>query len=125
MPDFKFWDTKISEQTCNAPDYPEIARQVVKEMYKQVGDLYINNAGIAKRGLLIRHLILPNELSGTKDIMRFIAKEISKNTYVNIMSQYSPCYKAKDIEKLSRTITQQEFDKAINDALNEGIKRLD
>ncbi|MCK4695222.1 MAG: radical SAM protein, partial [Candidatus Cloacimonetes bacterium] len=91
MPDFKFWDKKVAEITCHARDYPEVARSAILEMHRQVGDLVFDSKGIAKKGLLIRHLVLPQQLSNTKEIMRFISEKISRNTYVNIMPQYRPC----------------------------------
>ncbi len=125
MPDFKFWDVVIAERTCNAPDYPEIARKAVAEMHRQVGDLKIVNNGIAIHGLLIRHLVLPNKLAGTKKIARFIAKEISPDTYVNIMSQYHPCGKAYEIKELSNFLTQKEYNDAVESAKEEGLWKLD
>jgi putative pyruvate formate lyase activating enzyme len=94
-------------------------------MYRQVGDLRIDEDGIAVRGLLIRHLVLPNELAGTKEIMKFIADEISPNSYVNVMSQYHPCYKAFSIRQLSRQLSKQEFLEAVNSAVSAGLNRPD
>ncbi len=125
MPDFKFWDAEIAEKTCNAPDYPEIARKAIVEMYHQVGDLKIDNNGIAIHGLLIRHLVLPNKLAGTKEITRFIVKEISPNTYVNIMPQYRPYGKTSEIEELSYFLTQKEYNDAVRSAQEEGLWNLD
>ena len=125
MPDFKFWDAVIAERTCNAPDYPEIARKAILEMYQQVGDLKIDKNGIAEHGLIIRHLVLPNKLAGTKEIAGFIVKEISPNTYVNIMPQYRPCGKAYEIEELSNFLTQIEYNDAVESAKEEGLWRLD
>ena len=89
MPDFKFWDP-VAEELCQAEDYPEIARRAVREMHRQVGDLVMNEAGVAQRGLLVRHLVMPDGLAGTREIMEFLAREISPNTYVNVMGQYRP-----------------------------------
>jgi len=125
MPDFKFWEPEISRQLCDAPDYPERARMAVREMYRQVGDLHINGLGIAERGLLVRHLVMPHKLAGTGEIMRFIASEISVNTYVNIMPQYRPCGKAFTIEKIARSITGEEYSEALDIARKEGVTRLD
>jgi putative pyruvate formate lyase activating enzyme len=125
MPDLKFWGPEISKQTCNAPDYPEIARNALKEMHHQVGDLILDNKGIALRGLLVRHLVMPNDLAGTEQIMKFIAEDISRNTYVNIMPQYRPCGKAYENPLLDRPITHHEFSMAISMAKKAGIKRLD
>lgn len=125
MPDFKFWDSGIAETACQAPDYPEIARQTLIEIHQQVGDLIIDSDGIARRGLLVRHLVLPQNLAGTRDIMRFIARSISTGTYVNIMSQYRPCGRAYEAPGLDRRPTPAEFRAALAAAREEGITRLD
>jgi putative pyruvate formate lyase activating enzyme len=125
MPDFKFWDLKISDQTCGAPDYPETARRAVKEMHRQVGDLAVDADGIAVKGLLVRHLVLPDGLAGTAEVMDFIARKVSPDTYVNIMPQYRPCGRAAEINALDRPITTEEFKNALQDAQKMGIHRLD
>jgi putative pyruvate formate lyase activating enzyme len=125
MPDFKYSDNKIASRYCSASDYSQTARQAIKTMHQQVDDLVLDEKGIAKRGLIIRHLVLPENLAGTDEVMKFIAEEISKNSYVNIMDQYRPCYRATDFPPLDRRITQEEFHQAIKIALNLGIKRLD
>jgi putative pyruvate formate lyase activating enzyme len=125
MPDFKFWDPGISRQLCTAPDYPERARMAVKEMHRQVGDLRINHLGIAERGLLVRHLVMPEKLAGTSEIMHFLTREISANTYVNIMPQYRPCGKAFTVDKIARSITREEYSEALDAAGKAGITRLD
>ena len=125
MPDFKFWDPEVARQTCNAEDYPEIARCAVKEMHRQVGDLILNESGIATRGLLIRHLVMPGGLAGTEEIMTFIANNLSVDTYVNIMPQYRPMGDAAHIPELSRHISQKEFASALQLAAKSGVKRLD
>jgi len=125
MPDLKYSDDKIGQRYCSAKNYSKIARQAIKMMYKQVGDLVIDDRGIAQRGLLIRHLILPEDLAGTYQAMKFIAEEISPNTYVNLMDQYRPCFKANDYPPLDRRITQEEFIRAVKIAWDFGIKRLD
>jgi putative pyruvate formate lyase activating enzyme len=125
MPDFKFWDSLIAQIACQAPDYPEIARQAILEMHRQTGDLVIDDKGFARRGLLLRHLVLPDDLAGTRDIMRFIADSVSKNTYVNIMSQYRPCGRAHETPGLNRQPTPEEFRAALTAAREEGITRLD
>jgi putative pyruvate formate lyase activating enzyme len=125
MPDFKFMDPATSRRTCNAPDYGKAAQHAITEMHRQVGDLVIGRDGIAQRGLLIRHLVLPHSLADTRAVMTFIANRISTNTYVNIMSQYRPCGTADEIPELSRTITRKEFEEAIGIALDLGIGRLD
>jgi putative pyruvate formate lyase activating enzyme len=125
MPDFKFWNSKIADMTCNALDYPEIARLALTEMHRQVGDLIIDENGIARRGLLIRHLVLPNDLAGTREIMNFIANKISKNSYVNIMAQYRPCGNVSEIKELCCHLDEKDFKKALRIAEEEGINRLD
>ena len=125
MPDFKFWDSDTAEKICNAKDYPEIAQKAFLEMHRQVGDLVIDDSGIAQRGLLVRHLVLPEDLAGTRDVMWFLAEQISPNTYVNVMSQYRPCGKAAEIKDLTRSISDKEYQQAIEAAKEEGINRLD
>ena len=125
MPDFKFWDPKVAQMTCDAPDYPEIARSALIEMHRQVGDLVIDSAGLATRGLLIRHLVLPDNLAGTREVMRFIAGRVSVDSYVNVMPQYRPCGTAATIESLARRPTTKEFEAAMAMAREEGLTRLD
>jgi len=125
MPDFKYNDSKPAQEYSQASDYPEVSKLALKEMHRQVGDLLIDEKGIAQRGLLVRHLILPQGLAGTKKSMHFLAQKLSKNTYVNIMDQYYPCGRIPGGSPLSRRITQEEFNKAIEEAKEEGITRLD
>jgi putative pyruvate formate lyase activating enzyme len=125
MPDFKFWDPEIADKTCNAGDYPDVARTALKEMHRQVGDLHINDDGIAVRGVLIRHLVLPHGMAGTRNVMRFIAQHLSTSSYVNLMSQYRPCGRADEIPALSNSPSREEFEQAVQDARQEGINRLD
>ena len=125
MPDFKFWDPDVAELTCKARDYPEVARRAIIEMHRQVGDLVIDKSGIARRGLLIRHLVLPHGLAGTRQIMRFIAQKVSSNSYVNIMPQYRPCGRANEVKELSRMLLPKEYKAALREAKEEGITRLD
>jgi len=124
MPDFKFWDPAIAEQTCNAPDYPEVAAKAVVEMHRQVGDLQVDENGIATRGLLVRHLVMPSGIAGTREVMSFIATHVSKNTYVNIMDQYRPCGKALHVEELARRVSVTEFKNAVEEAKDAGISRF-
>ncbi|UCB53533.1 MAG: radical SAM protein [Candidatus Zixiibacteriota bacterium] len=125
MPDLKYSDDKIGQRYCNAKDYAQRAREAIKKMHQQVGDLIIDERGVALKGLLIRHLILPDDLAGTKDSMRFVAGEISRNTYVNLMDQYRPCCKANDHPPLDRGITGEEFSRAVKIAQDLGLERLD
>jgi putative pyruvate formate lyase activating enzyme len=125
MPDFKFWDPEVAARFCSAPDYVEKACAAVKEMHRQVGDLTLDAERIAQRGLLIRHLVMPEGLAGTREVMRFLANEVSKDTYVNVMSQYRPCGEAHNFPELRRPVTAGEFRDAVSMAQEEGIHRLD
>lgn len=125
MPDFKFWSPEIAELTCDAKDYPDAACRALVEMHRQVGDLVTDESGIATRGLLIRHLVLPHGLAGTREVMRFVAQKISLNSYVNIMPQYRPCGRAADIKALANPPSQEDFETALQAAKQEGITRLD
>lgn len=125
MPDIKYSEPEVASSYSNAEDYFEIAKKAVKEMHRQVGDLRINKEGIAERGLLVRHLVLPEKKAGTEKIMKFIAEEISLYTYINIMDQYYPCYQAKKYPSLSKRITAQEYKEAVEIAWKFGLRRLD
>jgi putative pyruvate formate lyase activating enzyme len=125
MPDFKFWDGKWAERFCHAPDYRDVAVQAVKEMHRQVGDLVIDDEGIAVKGLLVRHLVMPNNVAGTDEIMKFFAQQISPNTYINVMDQYRPCGSAHEDEFIDRRLTAREYRDAVNAAKNAGLTRLD
>ena len=109
MPDFKFFSAKTARLLCNAPDYPEAAKNAVREMHRQTGDLTLDENGIAVSGLLVRHLVMPEDMSDTEEIMTFLADEISPRTCVNVMSQYRPCGKAHSIASISRSVTPGEF----------------
>lgn len=125
MPDFKFWDDKIAEKTCQAADYPQIAQRALVEMHRQVGDLKVDHNGLAYEGLLVRHLVLPEKAAGTRQVMAFIAANVSSNTYVNIMPQYRPCGQAAETPPLDRAITTDEYESALDQARTAGIKRFD
>lgn len=125
MPDFKYSSTSVAQTYSNAPDYPEVVKRGLKEMQRQVGDLSFDERGIARRGLLVRHLVLPNGLAGTGEAMHFLATEVSKNAYVNIMAQYYPCGDIPPFSPLSRRITQREYSEAVEAAKREGITRFD
>ena len=125
MPDMKYSDEKTAEQLSGIKNYPSINKTAIKEMHRQVGDLQIDEQGVGQRGLLVRHLVLPNGLAGTEDVVRFLAQEVSTNTYLNIMAQYNPCYEAFDIPQLARPINRQEFYAAIALAHQQGLDRLD
>jgi putative pyruvate formate lyase activating enzyme len=125
MPDFKYWDAGVAKRLSGAADYPQVARAAIKEMHGQVGDLTISPGGIATRGLLVRHLVLPGGLAGTGRCMRFLAEEISRNTYVNVMAQYRPCGTASRHPPLDRRITPAEYAEAVDLAREAGLVRLD
>jgi putative pyruvate formate lyase activating enzyme len=125
MPDMKYSDDRTAEQLSGIKNYPLINKAAIKEMHRQVGDLQIDQEGIAQRGLLVRHLVLPNGLAGTREMVRFLAREVSDNTYVNIMAQYHPCHRAFDISSVARSPSKQEFQEAIDLAQQQGLHRLD
>jgi putative pyruvate formate lyase activating enzyme len=124
LPDFKYADAAIALEYSKAPSYPDIAKAAIKEMHRQVGDLVLDEQGIAVRGVLVRHLVLPGGLAGTAEVMRFLAEEISKDTYVNVMDQYRPCYKASLHPPLDRRITVEEFEEAVRLTKASGLHRL-
>lgn len=119
MPDIKYSSSDIAKRLSKACDYPDIARAAILEMHRQVGDLAMDEKGIAFKGLLVRHLILPGGIAGTREAMRFLAREVSRNTYVNIMDQYHPCYKAIDHPLINRRITSEEYQEALKIAQEE------
>jgi putative pyruvate formate lyase activating enzyme len=125
MPDMKYDDDETARELSGIEDYPEVNKAAIKEMHRQTGDLEIDGEGVAQRGLLVRHLVLPHGLAGTKGIVNFLSTEISRNTYVNIMAQYQPCYKALGIPSLGRRISSAEFDGALSLAQEAGLSRLD
>ncbi|WP_287960603.1 radical SAM protein [Caldilinea sp.] len=127
MPDFKFWSPHLAQRYVKAKDYPEVARRVILEMHRQVGDLVIDEDGLARRGLLLRHLVMPGFLEETKAILRFVAEEISRNTYVNLMDQYYPAGRvdAQHYPELNRRLTRSEYAEAVAYAQELGLTRLD
>lgn len=125
MPDMKYADAAIAEELSGIKAYPEVNRGAVKEMHRQVGDLRVGGDGVATRGLLVRHLVLPHDMAGTAEVVRYLAQEISANTCVNIMAQYRPCHRAYEYPKLSRTVTREEYLHALTTARKAGLKRLD
>lgn len=125
MPDMKYADAAIARKYSKVMNYPEVNQAGVKEMHRQVGDLVLDQQGIAQRGLLIRHLVLPEGLAGTETILAFIARELSTNTYVNLMDQYRPCYRAEEYPPLDRRLTTEEYRAALDLAEKYGLTRLD
>jgi len=125
MPDMKYGDSATAHRYSHVRDYWEVNRAAVREMHRQVGDLKLDARGLAYRGLLVRHLILPAGLAGTEKVLEFIAMEISPETYLNLMDQYYPCYRAADIPELSRPITDAEYRDALAIARRLNLIRLD
>ncbi len=124
MPDFKYMDSEIAHDLSGVEDYPQIVMNALREMHRQVGDLVIDHRGIAEKGLLVRHLVLPNNIASSDRIVRFLA-DLSKNTYVNIMNQFRPEYRAYESFNLKRRVTLDEYDEVVNWARLSGLNRLD
>ena len=125
MPDMKYGDSEAARRYSHVRNYWEVNRAAVKEMHRQVGDLRTDRAGVAQRGLLVRHLVLPDDVANTDKVLAFVAEEISRNTYVNIMAQYRPCYRAYDTPPLDRPVTRAEYEDALALAARHGLGRLD
>ena len=125
MPDMKYANAETAQKYSKVKAYPTVNQTAIKEMYRQVGDLVLDENGIALRGLLVRHLVLPDELAGTAEIARFLAEEVSRDTYINIMDQYRPCYKAAELPPLDRPITRAEYEQAVQQAREVGLHRFD
>jgi putative pyruvate formate lyase activating enzyme len=122
MPDMKFSDSTSAKEFANAADYPEINFAAVKEMHRQVGDLQIDGRGLATRGLLVRHLVLPNKLAGSFKVIDFLAETISPNTAINVMDQYQPCFKADEHPEINRRPIPQEVEQVRQYAFQKGLK---
>jgi putative pyruvate formate lyase activating enzyme len=125
MPDMKYADSAVARRYSQVPEYVAVNRAAVREMHRQVGDLVVDPDGVARRGLLVRHLVLPNGLAGTEDVLRFIAEEISRETYLNLMDQYRPCFRASDHEELARRPTPAELRAALDAARRLGLRRIE
>lgn len=125
MPDMKYGDSRIARKYSKVRDYVKVNFAAVKEMHRQVGDLQLNEQGIVQRGLLVRHLLLPGELAGTEAVLAFLANDISSNTYLNLMDQYYPCYRASENPPLDRTLYESEYQQAFAYAEQYGLHRLD
>lgn len=124
MPDFKYMDPEAAGRLSGAANYPNVAMAVLREMHRQVGDLECDPRGVAHRGLIVRHLVLPNDIAATERVIDFIAG-LSKNTYINIMDQYRPEYHAKEYDGIKRRVSLDEFDSAIDHAIAAGLWRID
>jgi putative pyruvate formate lyase activating enzyme len=124
MPDFKFWKPETAQELANAADYPVVARAAIKEMHRQVDDLVLDAHGLARRGLLVRHLVMPGGLDETREILRFLAREVSPDTFVNVMPQYRPEGFASQYPAIARPLSRTEFQDAVRIAQEEGLRRL-
>jgi putative pyruvate formate lyase activating enzyme len=124
MPDMKYADSKAAEELSAAPDYPQVNFAAVKEMHRQVGDLQVKD-GLAARGLLVRHLVLPENLAGSFEIIDFLAEQISPGTTINVMDQYRPCYKASSHPKINRRPTYEEIESVRQYAIQKGLNVMD
>ncbi len=127
MPDFKFWDPQLALRYVKARDYPEAARRAIREMHRQVGPLQLDENGLARRGVLVRHLVMPGDIAGTAAIMKFLAQEVSPDTYVNLMDQYYPAGRVEggQFVEINRRTTRQEYQAALEQARGAGLWRFD
>jgi putative pyruvate formate lyase activating enzyme len=124
QPDMKYSNAQVAKRYSRVNDYPQINQDVVREMYRQVGNLVMDEDGIARRGLLVRHLVLPNGLAGTQEIVRFLAEEISPNTYINLISSYRPTFQAHLFANLNRPVSPAEFQEAVRMTREAGLSRI-
>jgi len=125
MPDMKYGDSALARKYSKVRNYVEVNRAAVKEMHRQVGDLVLDERGIAQRGLLVRHLVLPHGIAETGEVLRFLAEQVSAKTYLNLMDQYRPCYRADEFPELERPVTGEEYREALAIAARHGLARLD
>ncbi|MFC1560286.1 radical SAM protein [Candidatus Margulisiibacteriota bacterium] len=124
LPDIKYTNNDIAVKLSNAPKYVEYNKAALKEMYRQVGNLALNDSGVAKKGLIIRHLILPNDMAGSKKAYNFLVNEISKDIFIGVMSQYKPCFKAIEDPMLNRTLLPDEYHRAVRWAKEAGLHNI-
>ncbi len=125
MPDLKFADPEPARKYCHAEDYPQTAARAVLEMHRQVGDLQLDEQGLARQGLMIRHLLLPRNLAGTEKWLEFLVREVSAQTYLNLMDQYRPCGRSEEFPELQAMISAKDLAAAREKALQHGLHRLD
>jgi len=125
MPDMKYGDSGLARKYSKVRNYVEANRAAIKEMHRQVGDLVLDESGIAVRGLLVRHLVMPQGIAGTQQVLEFIATEVSRNTYLNLMDQYRPCYRTDEYPEIDRPTTAEEYRDALDAAARLGLDRLD
>ena len=124
MPDAKYGDNEVGRLLSGVPDYWDRCREALAEMHRQAGDLRADSQGIATRGLLVRHLVLPEEMAKTTVVMEYLAS-LSRDSYVNVMAQYRPAHRAREVAAISRAVTRDEFRSAVQAALDAGLHRLD
>ena len=122
MPDFKFWNSGHALRYAKAPEYPKTARLAIREMYRQVGPLVMDEHGVALRGVLLRHLVMPGGVAGTPEIMRWISRELGTDTYVNLMARYHPAWRVSETEypEIDRCITGVSFDRPLTRSTRRG-----
>jgi len=125
LPDFKYWDSAMAEKYSGAPGYPAVTKKALLEMHRQVGVAKPAKNGLMYRGLMIRHLVMPNNVGGSKEVIKWIAESLPKDTYVNIMSQYRPMYKAFDFPQIARRLTKEEYREVVDYARELGLTNLD
>jgi putative pyruvate formate lyase activating enzyme len=125
MPDFKLWSSELARRYLAKRDYPEVARHSLRDMHRQVGDLVLDEHGMARRGLIVRHLVMPGLLAETEAILRFIADELGPDTYVNVMAQYYPAGRTGEFPEIDRHLYRAEFTRALELAEELGLRRLD
>lgn len=127
MPDFKYWDEGLSAKYLKARKYPQAAKAVIREMQRQVGNLVFDEKGLAKRGVLVRHLVMPGNEEDSRKVMRYLAQEVSPHTYINIMDQYRPAWKVTEnrYREINRRTTSEEHQATIRIAREEGLYRFD
>ena len=125
MPDFKFWQPETAGKLAGAPDYPQRAQEAIREMHRQAGVLETDSRGVARKGLIVRHLVMPEGLDETREILNFLAREISVKTYVNVMDQYRPCGEAHNFPPINRMLSAEEYNQALRYAEEAGLTNLD
>lgn len=122
LPDMRYNDNAVALKYSVAPHYVEVNRAAIREMYRQVGNLALDENGVAKRGLIIRHLVLPGGLSGTEGVMKFLAEEISQEVYISLMSQYFPAYNTGEFPEINRRLNELEYDEAYECKMKYGLQ---
>nr|WP_269451041.1 radical SAM protein [Thermodesulfatator autotrophicus] len=125
LADFKLWTPELCARYLGARDYPEIARKAIKEMYRQVGDLVLDEQGMARKGLIVRHLVMPGLLKETEKILAFLKEELSPEIYLNLMGHYHPAGKASDFPEINRPLTKSEYEEALKLAKDLGFSKID